>query len=74
HILDWESLRRMRVVLKRAKYFITANGKFYGELKNPENIRKKLGGHDDLRLSNQSQSCIQTSLFDSVQNAKTGDF
>lgn len=74
HLLNWESLRRMRVVLKRAKYFITANGKYYGELKNPYNIRKKLGGYDDLKLSNKWQDCIQTSLFDSLQNAKTGDF
>ena len=28
--LDFEHLKKMRVVLKRARHFITANGKFYG--------------------------------------------
>ena len=29
--LDFSHLQKMRVVLKRARHFITANGKFYGE-------------------------------------------
>lgn len=28
--LTFEDLRRMRVVLKRARYFITCNGRYYG--------------------------------------------
>ena len=31
HKLDYEQLARMRVVMKRAKHFITAGGKFYGQ-------------------------------------------
>ena len=30
--LSYEDLKRMRVVLKRAQYFITVNGKYYGGL------------------------------------------
>ncbi len=28
--LDFENLKKMRIILKRAKHFITCNGKFYG--------------------------------------------
>ena len=31
--LEYEHLKKMRVVLKRARHFITCNGKFYGEEK-----------------------------------------
>ena len=30
-VLSFESLQKMRISLKRAKHFITCNGKFYGE-------------------------------------------
>lgn len=36
--LDYEALKRLRIVLKRAKYFILCQGKFYGDLENPEDI------------------------------------
>ena len=39
--LTLEDLKRMRIVLKRAIYFITVNGKFYG-LERPDLIRGNL--------------------------------
>lgn len=39
--LTFEHLKRMRIVLKRAKHFLTASGKFYGE-KKQENIKFRL--------------------------------
>ena len=39
----YEDLRRMGVVLKRARYFLTCSGRFYGGLAiNPEKIREEL--------------------------------
>ncbi|MEE0721955.1 MAG: putative DNA modification/repair radical SAM protein [Caecibacter sp.] len=40
--LSYDSLRRLGIVLKRAKYFITCRGKYYGGRENPYHIRQKL--------------------------------
>lgn len=41
--LSYDSLRKMKTVLKRAKYFITVNGKYYGNTKlEPEAIKNEL--------------------------------
>jgi len=41
--LDYEDLKKIGVVLKRAKYFITCKGKYYGGISlYPENIRSRL--------------------------------
>ncbi|MFQ7079042.1 MAG: helix-hairpin-helix domain-containing protein [Christensenellaceae bacterium] len=39
--LTFEDLRKMRIVLKRARHFITCSGKFYG-LEGPERVRTQL--------------------------------
>ena len=39
--LTFEDLKKMRIVLKRARHFLTASGKFYGE-KKEENIKFNL--------------------------------
>ena len=39
--LEYEHLKKMRVVLKRARHFITCNGKFYGEEKE-DNVKALL--------------------------------
>jgi putative DNA modification/repair radical SAM protein len=36
--LNWESLRKIGVVLKRARFFITCQGKFYGESSMNESL------------------------------------
>lgn len=41
--LSYDSLKRMKTVLKRAKYFITVKGKYYGNVKfEPELIKEEL--------------------------------
>ncbi|MCL2356311.1 MAG: putative DNA modification/repair radical SAM protein [Defluviitaleaceae bacterium] len=52
--LDFEDLRKMRVVLKRAKYFITCNGKAYDKFPLlPETIAPRLT--DSSRIDNYTQ-------------------
>jgi len=41
--LSYDSLKKMRTVLKRAKYFITVKGKYYGNTKfEPEAIKAEI--------------------------------
>ena len=54
--LDYEHLVRMRVVLKRAKHFITCNGKFFG---NDDAFAIK----NLLLLSHESENYEQLTLF-----------
>ena len=42
--LSYDTLRRLGIVLKRAKYFITCRGRFYGESDRPDYIRSRLLG------------------------------
>lgn len=43
HNLTFEDLKKLRVTLKRAKYFITCNGKYYGDISfNDDKIKNKL--------------------------------
>ena len=69
HSLDYDALARMRVVLKRARHFITANGKFYGA-EYPDRIHAALssspdaGGREQLSLF---------SLPEIAQSARTGE-
>lgn len=62
-ILNYEDLRKIGVVLKRAQYFITCNGKYYGDVDFDEPlIRNKLSPKEDLNiLENQGQ---QLNFFD----------
>jgi predicted DNA-binding helix-hairpin-helix protein len=54
--LTFESLTKMRVALKRAKHFITCNGKFFGE-KNETAIRGFLSAAE------QAESAMQMDMF-----------
>ncbi len=41
--LSYDSLKKMRTVLKRARYFITVKGKYYGNVNfDPEVIKEEL--------------------------------
>ena len=65
--LSFEHLRRMRVVMKRARHFITAGGKFFGE-KNQLAVRGLLVAGET------SQNAQQLSLFDTAaRSALTGE-
>ncbi len=60
--LNFEHLKKMRVVLKRARHFITANGKFYGA----ETVTAVRGA---LTAGEQMQNAVQLSLFSDPQTA-----
>lgn len=62
--LRYDDLVRMRVVLKRAKHFITCNGKFYGAEK-PTAVRQSLA------LQSEAENAEQLSLFSSPETALT---
>ncbi len=63
--LTFETLAKMRVVLKRARHFITAGGKFYGS----ENSAAVRG-----MLSSGVRTPVQMSMFADGQNALLSDF
>lgn len=62
--LSFEDLIKMRVALKRAKHFITCNGKFFGE-KNEYAVRGLLAAAET------GESAEQISLFDSFAQFST---
>ena len=46
--VSYEDLKKMRVVLKRARFFLTCDGKYYGESSmDPESIRNELRNMDN---------------------------
>lgn len=63
--LTYEDLLKMKVALKRAKHFITCNGKFYGE-KNEYAVRNVLAaaelGESALQMDIFSQMPVQASV------------
>ena len=65
HLLNFEDLKKLGIVLKRAKYFITCKGKYYGDVTfDDEKIRKRL-----LYLTmpkNNFDSSEQLSFFDNI--------
>ncbi len=67
-----ETLKLLRVVTKRAGYFLTVNGKFLGSTDNPETIRRLLTGEQNL-IGPQTKRHEQLSMFDAF-NAVSGEF
>ena len=68
--LNFEDLKRFRVVLKRARYFITCNGKYYESFKNfkPSFISENLTLLERKELP--SPKFLQTNLFDTLLPSK----
>ncbi len=67
--LDFDNLAKMRIVLKRAKHFITCKGKFYGS----DNIA---GVRNSLLLAGANEENRQLSMFsepDTALSALTGE-
>ena len=52
--LSFDMLRRLGVMLKRARYFTTAGGSFIDRPENPKRIRRMLSDED----------CLQPLLFE----------
>jgi predicted DNA-binding helix-hairpin-helix protein len=68
-LLTYENLEKMRILLKRAKHFITCNGKFYGDnsFAHVQNL---------LQLESAQEETEQLSLFSTpavAQSALTGE-
>ena len=63
-ILHFEDLAKMRIVLKRAKHFITCNGKFYGS-ENISAVRNMLA------IQSKQENYEQLSLFSDTQTANS---
>jgi len=65
HTLTFESLKKMRIVLKRAKYFITCDGKYFA---NTSLFNQKLISHalihDERKLLISDSNSLQLSLFE----------
>ena len=70
--LTLESLKRMRIALTRALYFITIGGKYYGIGDKPELIRLKLNGQDKLNYTLTEPK--QISIFDNNREVAIGEF
>ena len=69
--LTFESLKRMRVVLKRAKYFITCDGKYFSDSSffNANLITTSLI-HDERKLIQPKAEVEQLSLFEPTMKDK----
>lgn len=67
--LDFDSLKKMGVVLKRALYFITCGGKMMYNTKIEENYitRNLLAEHEKLPFDKDGMTYKQLSLFDDTQ-------
>ena len=67
--LTFENLKKLGIVLKRARYFITCNGKYYDPIKhfNENFIAQNLLFLE--HISTFSLNYVQTSLFDNISNA-----
>lgn len=74
HSLSFEDLKKIGVVLKRAKYFIICRGKYYGDVSfNDEKIRTRLLYMDKPKLDNDNSE--QISFFDNIYtNSKSNIF
>ena len=68
-LLDFESLKKLGVTLKRAKYFITCKGKYFDKVYkfNSSFIETNLIYQERLSMPNKSYK--QLSLFDNLQNS-----
>lgn len=69
--LNYDNLKKLGVVLKRARYFITCNGKYYDHIKY---FKESFISENLLSLEKREQrlplNTIQTSLFDSLLPSK----
>lgn len=72
HSLSFEDLKKIGVVLKRAKYFITCKGKYYGDVSfDNEKIRTRLLYMDKPKLDNENSE--QLSFFDDIYNSSNSN-
>lgn len=68
--MNFENLKKLGIVLKRARYFITCNGKYFDPIKNFNYnfISENLLFLE--RVSTSFSNYVQTSLFDALSKAQ----
>jgi putative DNA modification/repair radical SAM protein len=72
HSLSFEDLKKIGVVLKRAKYFITCKGKYYGDVSfNYEKIKTRLLYMDKPKLDDENSK--QLSFFDDIYTSSNSN-
>ncbi|WP_288221851.1 putative DNA modification/repair radical SAM protein [uncultured Clostridium sp.] len=72
HNLSFEDLKKIGVVLKRAKYFITCKGKYYGDVSfNDEKIKNRLLYMDKPKLDDENST--QLSFFDNIYTTSSNN-
>ncbi len=70
--LSFEDLKKIGVVLKRAKYFITCKGKYYGDVSfNDEKIKNRLLYMDKPKLDDENST--QLSFFDNIYTSSSNN-
>ena len=70
--LDFDDLKKLGIVLKRARFFITCKGKHMGPLDADVNFIKANLSYDSRSVPLVS-GYVQLSMFDSKQNILTGE-
>ena len=63
HTLNYDHLKRMRVVLKRAQYFITCKGKYYGKVDMNDTLIRHCLTYENATNTQQPLRYEQLSLF-----------
>lgn len=67
HFLNFEDIKKLGVVMKRAQYFITCKGKYYGDVSfDKDKIEDKLINKTPINSLNTVNNYEQLSLFTSV--------
>lgn len=67
HYISFEDLKKLGIVLKRAQYFITCKGKYFGDTAFDEkNIERRLSPKIDLNYIDNSRTFKQLSFFSNV--------
>lgn len=62
-LLDYDNLKKIRVVLKRAQYFITCKGKYYGKVNMNENLIRQCLTYENATNTGYTPQVEQLSLF-----------
>lgn len=72
-ILDFDDLKKLGIVLKRAKYFITCKGKYFPQRSIPTNsvsIKNSLLLEDNIKIRDNMEQLSFFSLFPGIMAAK----
>ena len=75
HSIDFDDLKKLKIVLKRAQYFITAKGKYYSDIKlDPVKIRTRIILPSAIKASRPLQLDLFADLSQDKLSAVSGEF